>query len=632
MSGIAGIYRFDGGSVEADTVAAMTEAIDHRGPDGEWTWREGRVGLGHQRFETTPEAKHAGSPPERGGRIITFDGRIDNREELLSTLDIAGPPGRVADAELVFAAYERWGKDCPERLVGAFAFAIRDPDEERLFVARDHVGLRPFYYYRGEDRLLFGSEIKTLWAAGGVPRRLDEIRLSNHLTRQFQSDERTFHEEVRRLPPAHVLVADADGIETTEYWALDPETTVDLDADETYAGRFRELFSEAVDCRVRSSGPVASTLSGGLDSSSIVATADDLRGDENWFRLYTYSAVFDREELPDSDEREYINAVLETCSTTPRFIRGDRLNPLADLETVLRYSETPELGNNFYLHWNVYRRAHEDGVRVLLDGNGGDQVVSHGTGYLPELAASGRWLTLASEIRALNEKSEHSFDVRSLLLNRTLAPLLPTSVRKAIMKARNDEFRDVVNPTLDPEFLNRTDAKARLFDDIATRPATARKRQQSQMRSSLVVTLLERLNKTSKAFDVEPRYPFFDRRLMEFCLALPTDQKIRQGWTRYVLRNAMEGVLPSEVQWRRGKGNLAPSFWKALREYADDEVADVLFVDDPQMAEYVDLKRARSGYGEFVDGGTPGLDAVWFPVVLERWLKADAGRKKSTTT
>ena len=631
MSGIAGVYRFDGGSVAADTVAAMTEAIDHQGPDGEWTWREGRAGLGHQRFETTPEAEHAGSPPECRGRVLTFDGRIDNREELLSTLDVAGPPGRVADADLVLAAYEQWGEDCPERLIGAFAFAIRDSDGQ-LFAARDHAGLRPFYYYRDEDRFLFGSELKTLWAAGGVPRRLDEIRLSNHLARQFQSDERTFYEGLRRLPPAHTLVAGDDGIETTEYWALDPDRTIDLESDEAYAERFRELFFEAVECRLRAKGPIGSMLSGGLDSSSIVSTADELRRDEDDFRLYTYSAVFDEEELSSSDEREYIDAVLEECSATPRSFRGDQRDPLADLGTVLRYSETPELGNNFYLHWNIYRRAHEDGVRVLLDGNGGDQVVSHGTGYLPELAASGRWLTLVSEIRALDEKFEHSFDVRSLLLNRTLAPLLPTSVRKAIMKARNDEFRDVVNPTLDPEFLDRTDARARLFDNIATRPATARKRQQSQMRSSIVVTLLERLNKTSKAFDIEPRYPFFDRRLMKFCLALPTDQKIRRGWTRYVLRNAIEEALPSEIQWRRGKGNLAPSFWEALREYADDEVADVLFVDDPQMAEYVDLRRARSGYEEFVDGGTPGLDAVWFPIVLERWLKADTGPERLTIT
>ena len=253
MSGIAGLYRFDGNPVAADTVDAMTGAIDHQGPDGAWTWWAGRVGLGHQRFETTPEATHAGSPPERDGLVLTFDGRIDNREELLSTLDAEGPPGSVPDADLVLAAYEQWGEDCPERLVGAFAFAIWDPDEERLFAARDHIGLRPFYYYCGENRFLFGSEIKALWA-GGVPRRPDEIRLLNHLTRQYQSHERTYFEEVKRLPPAHVLVADDDGIETTEYWALDPDRTIDLETDEAYAERFRELFFEAVECRLREIG------------------------------------------------------------------------------------------------------------------------------------------------------------------------------------------------------------------------------------------------------------------------------------------------------------------------------------------------------------------------------------------
>ena len=624
MSGIAGIYRFDGGSVAADTVAAMTEAIGHQGPDGEWTWREGRVGLGHQRFETTPEAEHAGSPPERGGRMLTFDGRIDNREELLSTLDVAGPPGRVADADIVLAAHERWGEDCPERLIGAFAFAIRDPDG-RLFAARDHMGLRPFYYYRDEDRFLFGSELKALWAAGGVPRRLDEIRLLNHLTRQYQSHERTYFEEVKRLPPAHVLVADDDGIETTEYWALDPDRTIDLETDEDYAERFRELFFEAVECRLRAKGPIGSMLSGGLDSSSIVSTADELRQDEDDFRPYSYSAVFDEEELSSSDEREYIDAVLEKCSVTPRFFRGDQRDPLGDLETILYHSETPELGNNFYLSWNVYRAAGEDGVRVLLDGTGGDQVVSHALGYLSELAAGGRWLTLVSEIRALVEKPGYSFDPRNILWERMLIPLLPSAVRKGAMKVRNDEFRDVVNPTLRPDFLERTDARERLFDSVATKPATVREHHYNQMRSSLVVSLLERLNKTSMAFGVEPRYPFFDRRLMEFCLAVPADQKMQQGLTRNVLRDAMDEVLPQEVQGRPGKGNLAPSFWGALREYATDDVADVLLEDDPQMAQYVDIERVRSGYREFVDGKNPSLETIWDPVVLEAWLRSDGG-------
>ena len=625
MSGIAGIYRFDGGSVEADTVAAMTEAIDHQGPDGEWTWREGRVGLGHQRFETTPEAEHAGSPPERGSRVLTFDGRIDNREELLRELDVDGPAGTVADADLVLAAYERWGEDCPERLIGAFAFAIRDPDEERLFAARDHVGLRPFYYYRGENRFLFGSEIKTLWAAGGVPQRLDEIRLSNYLTRQLQSHERTFFEEVKRLPPAHVLVADDDGVETTEYWALDPDRTIDLETDEAYAERFRELFFEAVECRLRAKGPIGSTLSGGLDSSSIVSTADELREDEDDFRLYTYSAVFDEEELSSSDEREYINAVLEKCSATPRYFRGDQRDPLSDLETILYHSETPSLGNNFYLNWNIYRGSCKDDVHILLDGFGGDQVSSHGIGYLPELAAGGRWLTLAGEIRAFNERFDQGSKLRNLIFNQTLVPLLPSWARKAVMKMRHDEFRDVVNSALDPEFLERTDAKERLFDSVATRPATARKLHHTRLRPDLVVLVLERLNKTSKAFNIEPRYPFFDRRLVEFCLALPADQKIQQGWLRYAMRNAMEGVLPPEVQQRPDKATLAPSFWQALQEYTADDIAKILFEDDPQIAEYIDLERARSGYRELADEGSSDLNTVWYPIVLEVWLRSGVG-------
>jgi asparagine synthase (glutamine-hydrolysing) len=194
------------------------------------------------------------------------------------------------------------------------------------------------------------------------------------------------------------------------------------------------------------------------------------------------------------------------------------------------------------------------------------------------------------------------------------------------MKVRNDEFRDVVNPALSPEFLDRTDARERLFDSVATKPVRVREEHHRQMRSSLVVSVLERLNKTTKAFGVESRYPFFDRRLMEFCLAVPAEQKMHQGLTRNVLRNAMDGVLPREVQWRPGKGNLAPSFWGALREYAADDVADVLLEEGPRMAQYVDVERARSGYREFVDGKNPGLETVWDPVVLEAWLRSDGGK------
>ena len=626
MSGITGMLRFDGGPVPERDLGRMNAAIDHQGPDGEWTWRDGPVGLGHQRFETTPEATYAGSPPERGGLAITLDGRIDNRGALLAELPVEGRASEVPDDELVLAAYERWGKACPERLVGAYAFVVWDSTRKRLFAARDHVGLRPLYYYHDGDMFAFGSEMKALWTLDGVPRRLDDVRLLHHLCRQFESDERTFYEDVHRLPPGHTLVADGTGVATSQYWTFDPDRTVDLDSDEAYAERFRELFTEAVRCRLRARGPVGSTLSGGLDSSSIVATADVLcdHGNEEP-PLYTYSAVFDPEELPESDEREYVQAVLDRCPVWSRFIRGDRLDPLGDIETVIELGESPEVGNNFYLHWNIYREAGDDGVRVLLDGNGGDMVVSHGIGFLPELLASGRWLRLAREQRALEKKSEHGLSVRNLLLGRTLVPLLPSTVRKAILRVRNDEVRDALNPTLAPEFVARTGNRDSLLDAHISQPRTARRRHYRQIRGGVLVSLLERLDKVSKAFGVEPRYPFFDRRLMEYCLALPPEQKIRRGWTRYVLRNAMDGVLPREVQWRAGKGNLAPSFWQALRQYSRDDVEDVLFADDPCMAEFVDVDRARAGYEAFVDGDRQGLETVWYPVLLEKWLRSTVG-------
>ena len=629
MSGIAGVYRFDGGSVEADTVAAMTEAIDHRGPDGEWTWRDGPVGLGHQRFETTPEAEHAGSPPERGGRVLTFDGRIDNREELLSALDIDGPAGTVADADLVLAAYERWGEDCPERLIGAFAFAIFDPDAERLFLARDHAGLRLLYYYRGDEFLAFASEIKALWALEGVPREIDEIRLANWLAARIESDERTYYEDVRRLAPAHAMMIDSGGCETTEYWRLDPDREIRLDSEEAYAERFRELFDEAVRCRLRASGRVGATLSGGLDSSSIVTAAHEIGGDGDALELaHTYSAVFDAEETPKSDEREYIDAVLDSTGITPRFVPGNERNPLGNVRTMMWHVERPHIGTHHYIHQYIYRQAGEDDIEVLLDGLGGDTTVGHGVGYLPELFSNGRWIRYAREMSALNERFEDEFTARQLLVNMTLRPLLPAPVWRAYARLRNDEFRQIVNPVLDPEFVERTNLEERLMNSMATRPRTTRARHHSLILGNARVDSVEGLNKTGGAIPLEPRYPYLDRRLMEYCLALPPDQRLRNGWSRYVMREAMAGTLPESIRGRGDKGNLSPGYWSALETYAMDDIEKLLFADDPHIAEYVDVDRVRERYHEAASGDPPSFREFWYPTVLEIWLRLENGGQK----
>jgi asparagine synthase (glutamine-hydrolysing) len=621
MSGIAGIYRFDGGSVEADTVAAMTEAIDHRGPDGEWTWREGRAGLGHQRFETTPEAEHASSPPERDGRVLTFDGRIDNREELLAELDVAGPPERVADADLVLAAHERWGEDCPERLIGAFAFAIFDPDAERLFLARDHVGLRPFYYYRGEDRFLFGSELKALWAAGGVPRRLDEERVADMLSSWFDNDEYTFHEGILRLPPAHSMLVDGDGVESTEYWSLDPNRTIRFESDEQYAERFRELFEEAVRCRLRTVGPVGSTLSGGLDSSSNVAMACHLAdAGEYDGEIHTFSAVFDDERTPSSDEREYIRAVTDEMDVVAHRIQADEHSPLEDINEVLWYNENPNVGNNFYLHWNVYRKADENDVRVLFDGMGGDTTVSHGLGYLPELLLRGQLLTYAREVRLLDERFEHAMSKRGLLWNQTVSALVPNAAKRGWHRLRGRDFRERTNPAFDETFLERIEHRERIDEKQLSKARTERGRHSELITGSVLLDSIKRANKTAMRFEVEPRYPFLDRRLMEYCFALPPDQKLRDGWSRLVLRRGMAGVLPEEIQWRGGKGHLSASFWTALRDHAQEDIAAALDKEEPHTDRFLNVEFVREEYDSLASGDRAGLRTLWFPTLLECWL------------
>jgi asparagine synthase (glutamine-hydrolysing) len=629
MSGIAGIYRFDGGSVAADTVAAMTDAIDHQGPDGEWTWREGRVGLGHQRFETTPEAEHAGSPPERDGRVITFDGRIDNREELLGELDVAGPPGRVADADLVLAAHERWGEDCPERLIGAFAFAIRDPDEERVFAARDHVGLRPFYYYRGEDRLLFGSELKTLWAAGGVPRRLDELQVADLLSPgidtvfpENDSNRHTFYEEVLRLPPAHSMVAESGAVELNKYWWLEPNRTIQFDSDERYAERFRELFEEAVRCRLRTVGPVGSTLSGGLDSSSNVSMACHLAEQDHYKgKIHTFSAVFDGERHPAGDESEYIEAVTEEMDVVPHCIRGDQRSPLEDIDEVLWHAEMPRIGNNFYLHWNLYREANTEDLRVLLDGLGGDTTLSHGTGRLPELLIKGRWIRFIKEVQRLSERFDHSMSTKGLLWGSAMA-LSPNAANSVWHRLVKGAFPERVNPAIEESFAKRVNLKKQINSELVSSPRRERDHHARLITGGVIPDQLERWNKTSMRFDIEPRYPFFDRRLMEYCFALPPDQKLKDGWTRLVLRRGLEGVLPNKIRYRGGKGNMSESFWAALRDYACDDVSNVIMKKDTHVSDFVNIKYVHGEFESFTDGESGGLYTLWYPVLLELWLSS----------
>ena len=399
MSGIAAVWRLDGAPLPPADLDRVLERLTPRPDDPADRWLDGPVGLGQRMLAGARDALHAtlSHGGEAGDVVVAADARLDNRAELVAALGLPlSAADGIGDEELLLRAWERWGEACPARLLGDFAFAVWDGRRRMLFCARDPSGLKPLYYHAGPRVFAAASGTWALLAVPGVPRRIDELRIAAYLVPGLESRTATFYEGIVRLPPGHCLsVTSAGAGAPRPYWQLDPTQEVRLGSDAEYAERFRDLFTEAVRCRLRAAAPVAAALSGGLDSSSVVCVARAIRTAAGTGPLATYTARFPT--IPRCDEGAFVAAVEAGGGLRPRHLDGDALDPLGDLESgALRHEEALQAGG-YYMHWALYRAAAADGMRVFLEGTGGDIVVSHGTGYLGDLARQGRWLELAQD-------------------------------------------------------------------------------------------------------------------------------------------------------------------------------------------------------------------------------------------
>ena len=413
MSGIVGIFNKSGLAIESQVLETMLQSLAHRGPDGSNIWQGDGIGLGHCMLWTTPESLTEVLPYRNAvtDLVITADARIDNREDLINALalNIANAKS-ISDSEIILAAYHKWGQDCPSHLLGDFAFAIWDSRKQTLFCARDHFGIKPFYYCNGDQYFIFASEIKALLSVPDVSRQLNERRIADYfLEPMLDSKSDTVYEEIFRLPPAHwVNVAAQVDFKPHCYWSLDCTATLTMPTDEDYAAAFREIFFEAVRCRLRSAFPVGSHLSGGLDSSAITCVAHELL-EQSSHTLHTFSNIFDR--ISSCDEREYFNVVLDQGRYTPHLIEADRLGPFSEWQDFFQYLDEPFLGPSHFLLRGLNRATKQAGVRICLDGFDGDTVVSHGAFYFTELAHLGNWETFIAEANAVSKHFDTSPEV-----------------------------------------------------------------------------------------------------------------------------------------------------------------------------------------------------------------------------
>jgi asparagine synthase (glutamine-hydrolysing) len=585
MSGIAIIWNRSGQPVDREYLVRMTQGMAHRGPDGEQHWVQGPIALGHRLLNSTPDSGSDRMPLlyESGSLGLVFDGRIDNRDELISLLDTAGSsPSGVTDAELILAAYRRWGEECPSHLLGDFAFAIWDDSRKRLFCARDPLGVRPFFYALVGDTVVCASEIQALFALPGLKRELNLAAITARLLRQCIEFEDTLYKGVSRLPMAHCLTVTRDSVHTRRYWDIDPSQQTRYRSDDEYAEHFRELFFEALRCRMRSNGPIAGLLSGGLDSSGIACTSQLMRKEQGTSEpnFETFSLVFDRFSM--FDERPFINAVVRQCGAKANFFCGD-LDPAET--AIARSAIYPGLlySPQMLVLGDMFKHIKANKFSVVLDGNGGDELAGDGFRHLIDLMRGGKWLSLSALVRAYS--TNYTISSWRLFFDHVFRPAIPASIKEVYRRIipRSDQANLRAN-LVSRDAVARSGAAAQM--EHFPPPPAFRQPEHLQMYEAIFTSwgpiVAESYELLVSYAGVEMRQPFRDRRLVEFALSLPPNQLWRRGWSRFVYRNAMKGILPDEVLLRRGKGEFAHMFDSVLRGSQANEVR-ALF-DDPVLA------------------------------------------------
>jgi asparagine synthase (glutamine-hydrolysing) len=662
VSAICGLLHLDGTipPPSRDAIAAMSAALAHRGPHGDGSWMDERAALAHRMLHTTAESLIEVQPVvrQREGLTLVADARIDNRDELTAILGIPRDT-RPSDSEIIAAAYLRWGPECVHRLVGDFAFAIWNARYQTLFCARDPMGVKPLYFARPGRAFAFASEIKALFTIPDVDAAIDAEQVALFLGWSQDDPSRTIYKSVMRLPAGHTLLVSAERFAVRRYWNPESAGDVRFSSDAEYVGAFRDRFEAAVSARLRSAYPVGATLSGGLDSSSVVCMSRRLRG-ESAPPLHTFSVVFPslpQNELNLIDEREYVDAVLHGGSLQPHFIRGDELTPLHDIRRILWHLDEPHSAPNLYLHWGMFEAASNSGVRILLDGFDGDTAVSHGFGRLTGLARAGEYDTLESEIASFSKRHGKAPELalrtyvlphltelvkrrdfgawyraaatiarrfriprRELLKQYGLRPLLPASLGAAAVGDADRSVRELLRPALARTLRRHTRRQA--ISELRRPLASEREAHLQGLLQPGYQMTLDLADRSAAAFGLETRYPFFDRRVIEFCLGLPEEQKFAGGWPRLLLRRAMDGILPPEIQWRTTKANLSPNFHRRFR--AGDAARRDQF-DGADLSRYVrpDLVREMAArYRARGDGQDMKLEALTLfrTSIFAEWL------------
>jgi asparagine synthase (glutamine-hydrolysing) len=531
MSAFVLIVRWNGSPSTGSEIESLASTLSHRGNDG-WLIHRGPIAtIAVQHSWTTPEDVGVVQPIacEDPEIEIVFDGRLDNRDELLNELGLASWTP-ISDPELVALCFGRWGRDVLNRAVGPAALSIIDHRRKRVILGRDALGERSIVWAEIPGGLIVASEEQAVLAHPDIPGSLDDGSLARFFALKAPEPGRTFFSAVREVPAGHMTELGRSFKLLTRYWRpeeLDPAPEAPSHAT---AERFRATLAAAVECRLRARSTPAVLMSGGLDSTSVAAHAASIIGRVN--RLHTISWVFD--ELEDADESDFIQSMVRNHRLDASLIRGDQLWPLRDRTSWPCNPNLPYEGLYRSLTRAAYATALEKDTPVILNGEMGDQLFAHSGRWMRDLIRCGRWGCLGHQIsseisrRGLAGSASSLLNAAGRVMRRRVAgnsvPRWCTPKTAELVGLRESHDSPHVRPVVDP------------FSTFG----------------------LARETGTAAAHGVEVRRPYRDRRLVELALSLPAYLMASDGYTKWILREAGRGLLPEPVRLRRRRTSLLP--------------------------------------------------------------------------
>lgn len=628
MCGIAGVISLDGSRIDRKLLERMTEVQEKRGPDDQGMWTKNSVGFGHRRLSIIDlsDAGHQPMTSLDGKFTITYNGEMYNYVELRQELkDLGHDFFSKSDTEVILKAYEVWGNSCVDRFIGMWAFAIWDDVKKELFCSRDPFGIKPFFYMQKKSTFFFASDIRALLLVGNDAKDPDWTYLISQLSYlRFSRDNETFYRQIRSLRPATNLVIKNGNLRFEKYWDISlPEIRGNYDY-ENPLETFRTLFTDSVRIHFRSDVPVGVCLSGGLDSSSIVAVASTSLD----ARLKTFSIDYPDSAWSEGEFIDEINAMYrcDAIKSTPEGAQ-DYIDTLDQM--VMSHGE-PNQGIGVYSQWKVMELASGQ-VKVLLDGQGADELLAgypyfYET-YISYLIRSLKLVKAYFEYRAYRPYASTHFGRN--IVSKSF-PKLADIYRMVLGKAGSQDFLNALHPELKSTVFPSTDqiATDNLFlidrDTGYSSPQfddPLAEHLYETITKNLLQSLLYFEDRNSMAFSLESRVPFLDKRLVEFCLGLLPEHRLDSGFTKVILRKSLNDLLPEAVALRRDKkGFPTPlSFW--LKGPLMKQVKNLLLDDRVSARKVLNMPVIEKKLDAHYKGIADHTVEIFNWITLELWFQ-----------